>query len=301
MSEAERAPHDERLASSGHAAVTRVIEAGGVHWNVALSGTGPALLLLHGTGASSHSFRGLAPLLAEHFSIVAPDLPGHARTSTPAGSAMSVDGMARSLAALLDMLAVRIVVAVGHSAGAAVLARSMLDGSIRPQALVLLNAALVPLGGLMRALSPMAKLMAAAPGMAGLVSGLARDDRAVRRMIDATGSTLDAAGARDYAALMRDRRHVAGTIAMMAAWNLDRLYAQLPRLAPAPLLIVGGNDRTVPPSQARQVAARIPGSEIVVLPGLGHLAHEEEPARVATLIFAHADARDAGRVDGPAR
>ncbi len=166
-----------------------------------------------------------------------------------------------------------------------------LDRRVDLRALVGLNAALLPLDGVMRVMSPMAKLLALAPGVLRLVSGFAGDDRAVQRLVDSTGSTLDDEGRRVYAALVRDRRHVAGAIAMMAAWNLDRTFAQMPRLAPAPLLIVGGNDRTVPPSQARRVAAVVPGTRIVALPKLGHLAHEEAPRDVATIIVAHARER----------
>jgi putative magnesium chelatase accessory protein len=278
------APEEARAA--------RCVEAGGVRWSVQVTGRGPSLLLLHGTGASSHSFRDLAPLLAAHFTVIVPDLPGHARTSTPPPSGMSVDGMARSTAALLAALDARPRIAVGHSAGAAILARMALDRHLELDAWIGLNAALLPLAGLVRLLSPMAKLMAVAPGASRLFTGIAHDDRAVQRLIDSTGSRIDAEGSRQYAALMRDRRHVAGAIAMMAAWDLDRTHAQLPGLRPAPLLIVGGNDRTVAPSQATRLAARLPGTEVVVLPTLGHLAHEEAPVQVSALIVAHARARD---------
>jgi pimeloyl-ACP methyl ester carboxylesterase len=43
----------------------------------------PKLLLLHGFPSSSHMFRDLIPLLADHFHIVAPDLPGFGRTDMP--------------------------------------------------------------------------------------------------------------------------------------------------------------------------------------------------------------------------
>ena len=271
----------------------RMIETGGMRWFVTVVGHGPPLLLLHGTGASSHSFRDLAPLLATRFTVVAPDLPGHARSSTPSSAGMSVDGMARSTTALLAALALQPTVAVGHSAGAAVLARMALDGSLALRALVGLNAALVPLDGVLRVLSPMARLMALAPGVPRLVSGFARDDRAVQRLVDSTGSKLDVAGSRRYADLIADRRHVAGAIAMMAAWNLDRTWAQLPSLRPPPLLVVGDNDRTVAPQQAPRVARHVPGTEVIVLPGLGHLAHEEAPTLVATTLFAHARERGA--------
>ena len=65
------------------------------------------MLLLHGTGAATHSWRGLAPLLATHFTLIAPDLPGHGFTQTPSDPGLSLPGMARLVAALLAELASR--------------------------------------------------------------------------------------------------------------------------------------------------------------------------------------------------
>ncbi|MBQ1767400.1 MAG: alpha/beta fold hydrolase, partial [Aquincola sp.] len=79
-----------------HRAHSRFVHAGGLHWHVQVAGQGPVLLLLHGTGASSHSMAGLLPLLAERFTVVVPDLPGHAFTDALPGSA-SLPAMSRAL------------------------------------------------------------------------------------------------------------------------------------------------------------------------------------------------------------
>lgn len=285
------APAD-RAPSARFDAATRRVDAGGLRWTVSMFGRGPTMLLLHGTGASSHSFVALAEALADDFTVVVPDLPGHAGTSRGSARGMSLDGMAASVAALLDVLAVRPAIAVGHSAGAAILVRMALDRRLDLRALIGLNAALLPLDGVLRVLSPMAKLMSLAPGLPRLVSSLAKDPRAVQRLVDGTGSRIAPEGTRRYGELVRDRHHVAGAIAMMAAWNLDRTHAQLPALVPAPLLVVGDNDRTVPPRQADRIAVRVPGAKVVVLPGLGHLAHEEAPRQLAALVLAHARERE---------
>ena len=73
---------------------SRVVSAGGLRWHVQVLGTGPTLLLVHGTGAATHSWRDLAPRLARRFTIVAPDLPGHGFTSSPGDDRMSMPAMA---------------------------------------------------------------------------------------------------------------------------------------------------------------------------------------------------------------
>lgn len=67
---------------------------------------------------------------------------------------------------------------------------------------------------------------------------------------------------------------------MMANWDLDRLWHDLPRLATPLALLVGERDATVPPAQAHRVVARLNGTALISLPRLGHLAHEEDPATV---------------------
>ena len=76
---------------------SRTVRAAGLDWHVQVAGAGPVLLLAHGTGAATHSWRGMVPLLARHFTVVAPDLPGHGFTQAPANARMSLPGMAAAL------------------------------------------------------------------------------------------------------------------------------------------------------------------------------------------------------------
>ena len=108
------------------------VEASGIRWHVQRMGQGPVLLLIHGTGASTHSWRHLMPLLARRHHCIAIDLPGHAFTSAPPPWQLSLPGMAQSIAELLDELNVVPEVVVGPSAGAAI-AALVLDTSPQGQ------------------------------------------------------------------------------------------------------------------------------------------------------------------------
>lgn len=265
---------------------SRFVEAGGLRWHVQIVGSGPALLLVHGTGASAHSWAATARLLEASFQTVVPDLPGHGFTALPPPAGLSLPGMASRLAALLAELEIQPALVAGHSAGAAVLARMALDGRIAPRALVSVNGALLPLRGMAGQLfSPLAKLIASSDATARLFAWRVRRDRAViRRMLDATGSTIDEAGAELYRRLAGDPDHVAAALGMMANWDLAVLARDLPRLPMPLVLVVGTNDRTVRPAEARRVQALLPTAQLVPLPGLGHLAHEEQPTATAELL-----------------
>jgi len=264
---------------------SQFVQAGGVRWHVQKMGSGPLVLLVHGTGSATHSWRGLAPLLARRFQVLAPDLPGHGFTTSPPSSQLSLPGMSHALGELLKVMGLSPEIAVGHSAGAAILARMTLDRMIAPKALVSLNGALLPLRGIPGLIfPPAARLMAVSSLTSRVFAWCAGDGFAVQRLIDSTGSTIEAAGVRFYQRLISNRAHVAATLGMMARWDLSVLERDLPGLSTPVTLAVSANDQTVPPADSERVRALLPRAQIVSLGWLGHLAHEEQPRKVAALL-----------------
>lgn len=256
------------------------VESGGLRWHVQRMGQGPVLLLLHGTGAANHSWRDVMPALAREFTVIAPDLPGHGFTAAAPTALRSLPGMASGVSRLLADLGVAPQAIVGHSAGAAISARMALDGAPGLQRLVWIAGALQPFAGVVgRVAAPMARLLARS-ALPRLAAWRAREGGAVQRLIDATGSRLDERGVAAYRTVLCHPSHVAGALALMGGWDLAPLSRALPRLRLPVLLLHGENDRTVPPSQSDEVAARLPLARVVRLPGLGHLAHEERPGAV---------------------
>ena len=270
---------------------SRFVEAAGYRWHVQIMGQGPVALLAHGTGAATHSWRDLAPLLARYVTVVAPDLPGHGFTETPASHRLSLPGMAQDLSTLCKQLEIRPEIAVGHSAGAAILSRMAIDGMIAPKLIVSLNGAYLPFGGLAaQFFSPLAKAMTLNPFLPRLLAWRGRDPAAVHRLIKGTGSTIDPLGERLYGRLVGSPGHVAAALGMMANWDLHPLLRDLPKLKAELLLIAASQDRAIPPDVARRVRDLVPQATIETLRGLGHLAHEEQPEPIATLILAAAEA-----------
>lgn len=266
---------------------SRFIQAGGLRWHVQTAGDGPVMLLLHGTGAATHSWSALLPLLARHFTVIAPDLPGHGFTAAPASAGMALPPMARAVDALLHILQQKPRYALGHSAGAAILLRMCLDGLIAPERVFAVNGAMLPLRSRpMHVFAPLARLLSASTLVPRLFAWHASDRQVVARLLADTGSTLAPAQRDLYARLARRPAHVAAALAMMAHWDLFALREDLHRLSTPLTMVVGGNDRTVPPEEAAPVQAILPHSELVVLPGLGHLAHEEQPQQVLDIVLA---------------
>ncbi|NKI34871.1 alpha/beta fold hydrolase [Wenzhouxiangella sp. XN79A] len=279
-----------------HADASRFVDVDGFGWHVQQMGRGPALLLLHGTGASTHSWRSLAPVLAQRFTVIAPDLPGHGFTAPAPRSGQTVPGMAAAVAALVEHLGVEPVALVGHSAGAAIAIRCCLDDRLNPASVIGINAALLPFRGPAGLLfPPLARLLFLNPFTPRVFARRAADRRRVERLLRGTGSALDPDGIDLYARLFVDPGHVAGTLGMMANWDLARFARDLPELDVPLLLIAAENDRTIPAGAADRVGRIVPGAVVERLPGLGHLAHEEDAGAVAERIEAFI-----ARADSPA-
>jgi magnesium chelatase accessory protein len=264
---------------------SRFVEAGGLVWRVQTFGQGPVALLLHGTGASAHSWRHLAPLLAGRFSLVVPDLPGHAFTTSPGPAGMTLPRMAAAVSALAATLNIRPDIIIGHSAGSAIGLQCALDGGLTPTTHIGLNAALLPFGGFAAALfSPLARFLAGTDFTIGLMARRAADRMRVEEVLRGTGSKLRPDDVALYHRLFQARGHVAGALQMMAGWDLTKLVPALPALRSRIILVTSNEDRAVPPEQAFQVRDCVPGLEVRYLRGLGHLAHEEDAAAVVAAM-----------------
>jgi magnesium chelatase accessory protein len=275
---------------------SRFVQTPRLRWHVQYAphadAQAPTVLLLHGTGASTHSWRDVFVLLSARCSVLALDFPGHAFTATPApaevATLFSLPGMAAGVAELLAQMGIVPHTIVGHSAGAAVACMLSLDGHIEPQRIVSLNGALLPLDGLAGQLfSPMAKLLAKAPFVPELFSWQAAQPAVMQRLLDGTGSTLDAQGRALYQKLIAQPAHSAGALAMMAHWDLHTFWTRLPALQTPLTLVAGEQDLIVPPSVAERAWAslkRQSPTPVTRLRGLGHLAHEEQPDTLAQCI-----------------
>ncbi len=293
-----------------HREASEFVEAGGLRWHLqrfaresaptTAMRAAPLALLLHGTGASVHSWHPMLPWLRPHFDLLLVDLPGHAFTGMASAWQASLPGMALVVKSLLDVLAVQPTILIGHSAGAALGARMCLDGHLAPQCLISINGAFMPLGGLAGVLfPPAAKLMASLPFAPGFVARRAADPRAIARLVSDTGSVLSPEGMALYGRIVGNPGHIEGALAMMANWDVQPLLRDLPRLQTPVSLIVADSDRAVPPAQAQRVLAMLPsqaGTTLTRLSGAGHIVHEEQPAAVAALCVSAAVAAAAAQV-----
>ena len=264
-----------------HAERSRFVQAGGVRWHVQQAGQlGPRVLLIHGTGASGHTWRDLLEPLAAHAQVWVVDLPGHGFSSLATDQGMSLKGMAASLHALMQSLAAPVDVFIGHSAGAAIAAQMVIDQQLHPQALIGINPAWLQLPGLAGLLfPPAAKLLALTPFVPQWFAKQASSPGVLDSLLESTGSVLDDTGKALYAKLVASPEHAQGALKMMASWDLSQGAHTLRQLRCPVHMLVGERDRAVPPAQAQQALGLLADGHLESWASYGHLVHEEAPTQ----------------------
>ncbi|MDJ0978585.1 MAG: alpha/beta fold hydrolase [Erythrobacter sp.] len=277
-----------------HRETSDFIKIAGTTWHVQQMGKAgaPQALLLHGTGASVHSWRSLMPMLAQDFAVTSLDLPRHAFTRGHPPDAMSLPRMAAEIARLNDVLGLEPDLVIGHSAGAALALQLALDHGYGGP-IVGLNSALRPFPGPAAQIFPaVAKLLFVNPLVPRLFSKMTTFGKEAERFLfRSTGSRIDAEGMACYEALFANPHHTKGGLAMMANWDLPSLKTRMHEITNPVMMVHSDRDAAIPLDWAREAHACLPNAALEVLEGLGHLAHEEAPERSHAAIIRFAQAQ----------
>src|SRR5688572_24952410 len=281
------APHAE-LAKE--ASVTRWTKVHGHDVAYRQAGTGPLLVMIHGIAGSSGTWVPVMPLLAERYTVIAPDLLGHGESAKPRGD-YSLGAYASGIRDLLGVLGHDRATIVGHSLGGGVAMQFAYQFPQMAERLVLVCS-----GGLGKEVSPLLRALSVpgteyvlpailAPQLHGVVAkagglfgrfGVRADPfltevwaawsrltdlRAQRAFIHTIRAVIDIAGQRVSA---RDRLYLAHEIPTMIIW--------------------GERDAVIPVSHGHIAHELIPGSRLEVVPGAGHFLPIERPELIDRLL-----------------
>ena len=257
-----------------------------IEWHVQICGRGPTLVLLHGTGASAHTWADLLPALARFATVVAPDLPGHGYTKGASISSLTLPRVAANLDKLLATLGVGLpALVVGHSAGAALALRWALDSARGPRAILGFNPSLIaPPAVYTKVLGPLITPLATSAPVAMLLASIASHTQLVSSLLESTQSRIPEMQRERYATLFRESSHIRGAMGLMAAADLAAIQAQGRMLAIPLTFVIGARDKWVPERPLRAtIERRFPAASLQTWTG-GHLLHEEEPERAVATI-----------------
>ena len=258
-----------------------------IHYRDQGSRDGPAIVLLHGSNASLQTWEPLVQRLGGTYRIVTLDLPGHGLTGATPDRDYSADGMMDAVDVVAAKLGLDHFILGGNSMGGWVAWRYALAQPARVDALLLIDAAGMPLRkGEKRPESNVGFRVLEYPfgrWLATRVTPRMLVEQSLRGSIEKQAIVDDAMIDR-YWELLRFPGNREATV-LRARMNREPAMAARVGAIEAPTLILfGDRDRLINPSAAQTFHERIAGSEVVLLPGIGHLPMEEAPDATATAI-----------------
>ena len=248
-------------------------------------GTGPPLLLIHGFGASTYSWRAVRPELARTHHVIAVDLKGFGRSDKPFDDAYSALDQAQLLLQFLDRRGLKEVSIAGHSFGGSVALTLALElnrkhpGRLKQLILVdgvayeqglppALHVLRTPLVGPVSAAIVPSKVQSTA----ALMLAYKDSSKITQDAIDAYARPMEEAGNRH--ALVRTAEKIVPDYVHVLTYQ----YRTIEQPA---LLIWCREDRIVPLTIAQRLVREMPNARLEVIESCGHVPQEEEPAMTA--------------------
>lgn len=239
-------------------------------------GEGPAVLLIHGIAGNRDAWRDVVrPLVAAGLTVIAPDLPGHGDSGTSSGD-FSVGALAATMRDLLLVQGFERATLIGHSLGGGVAMQFAYLFPEHTERLVLISS-----GGLGRSVNPWLR-SAALPGAELVVAGIGGAARLVSPVVSGAlgllritpdSEQLEVGRSLRSLGIPATRRAFLETLRAVVGPDGQRVFAgdRLYLAAEMPTLIVwGDSDPVIPLGHGRRGHDAMPGSELVVLEGVGH-------------------------------
>jgi pimeloyl-ACP methyl ester carboxylesterase len=260
-------------------------------------GTGPVLLLLHGLACDSSTWREVIALLAEDFTVLAPDLLGHGESDKPDAD-YSLGAYANGMRDLLTVLGIDKVTVVGHSFGGGVAMQFAYQFPERTERVVLVST-----GGLGKEVTPLIRLLTV-PGSSAVVGAATMRpwrplvvkglQTLARSPLSATRDLGEVARIYEAMADPAQRRAVRRVTSHVVDWRgqfvtmTDRSY--LARLMPV-LVVWGRQDHVIPAAHA-DAAPTHQVSDVHVFENSGHFPHKDHPHEFVRVVRGFIEANE---------
>jgi pimeloyl-ACP methyl ester carboxylesterase len=253
------------------------IEREGIALHYEVTGDGPPVLLAHSFLCSGEMWAPLLPALSSRYRVVNVDTRGHGASGRVARRC-TVEDVLRDHLAVLDALGIARATWVGLSLGGMVALRAALDVPERVDALALVDTDAGPETLAVRAKHALLALLVRSIGIRPVLPEIAK------LMFGRTTLRENAALAAAWSARSAGV-HVPSMLNVLAAVDgRADLRPSLGGIAVPALVVVGAEDRALPPARSRSLAAALPSARLVEVPGAGHLSALEAPAAVGAAL-----------------
>jgi pimeloyl-ACP methyl ester carboxylesterase len=287
-------PLNTRPASELADADSRYIQVNGLQVHTKQFGTGePVLILLHGFGASTFSWREVSASLADLGRVVAYDRPAFGLTERPlpgtwqGESPYGPEANRKLLFGVMDSLGIQNAILVGHSAGGRLAVQAALANPERVLGLVLVDAAVYGGGerrfGLLAPFIDTPQMNRLGPFFARSLAG-EQGTQFLNTAWHDPDKINDEVNRGYRLPLQAENWDVALWEFTKAGSGSTDLAPRLKDLTMPVLVISGDDDRIVPTDLSTQLAGDIPGAQLAILENCGHVPHEECPANFLAAV-----------------
>lgn len=265
---------------------SRKVPTGDISWHVQIAGNGPIhILLLHGTGSSSHTWGELFTELAKTYTVIAPDLPGHGYTKNLGAKNLSLDALATKLSELREALKIGYFEhIIGHSAGAT-LALSYTLQNKQAKTIVGLNPSLISLPSFYhRFIAPFLNPIVTSSFFTAVLADLLPHTKMIDSLIDSTNTKLNSEKRDRYKTLFKNADHLNGSMSFMAGTDIPGLLEQCKKIQSQLTFILTEDDGWIPAQALRQVINQYFAHARVIEIRGGHMFHEANETLAIKLI-----------------
>ncbi len=259
----------------------RFVEVMGARVRYRVEGSGPPAILIHGIGASLEFWQWTTPALRERYTTIALDFPGFG-LSDPIPSTTSPEGAAAATLAFMDAVGAPRAVLIGSSLGGAIATLAAGTAPDRCSALVLAGPAGFGTGVILTFRLMTARWVGEAvlalirrfPRL-GLRDAFADQRRIPEVLVEVT--RRNAARPVTAETLLQTLRATV-TLRGIRPGIVEQARAVAARITAPTLIVWGTRDRVIPPDQAEVAGRTIPGAQVLMMPGIGHLPFIEDAA-----------------------
>ena len=260
------------------------LDMGGWRIRYVAAGEGPPVVLLHGLASSAYTWKDAMPALARTHTVIAFDFPGFGDSSIPRPlDAADYPGVTL---AVMDRLGIARATLVGNSIGGAVAAVVAAEHPERVDRLVLVDAVGFNLAGADR---PWLLRVMGSRVVAALAEALPLRRRVVAlglRQVFHDDTRVTDERVDDYARPMMRPGAMVASAELLRSSIPGGVVERLGRVRAPTLVVWGREDRWIPVGDAKRFADAIPGAQVVVIDGCGHVPQEERPEETAAAILA---------------
>lgn len=262
------------------------LDLDGIRLRYLRAGRGRPLLLIHGLLGYSFCWRRNFEALGRHFDVIAPDLPGIGFSQRPPGLDCSLRAAAARMLRLLDALGIEQADVIGNSHGGGIAAAMAVDAPGRVRRLIL-SAPINPWSEHGKLITAALASRAGRVAFPAIWTGLRRMRGYVLRRMYGDPARIPAGSVEGYVAGLAAPGTTDYLLSVIRCWHshlreLERIY---PRLDLPVLLLWGDRDSAVLPQSAERLRSVIPHAQLRILPGVGHLPHEEVPDEFDRIVL----------------